>query len=138
MSAPSEAIDAPPSIPGFEHRLVDVETADAGRLRVHLAEGGTGEPLLLLHGWPQHFWCWRAVAPALAERFHVICPDLRGFGWSDAPGGGHDPETFAADALALLDALGIERVRLVGHDWGGFTASCSACARPSACTPSSR
>jgi pimeloyl-ACP methyl ester carboxylesterase len=74
----------------------------------------------MLHGWPQHAGCWRAVAPRLAERYRVICPDLRGFGASDAPGRGYDSLTFANDAVALLDALGIERVRLVGHDWGGF------------------
>ena len=121
MSAPAEAVDAPPSIDGLESRVVDVETRDVGRLRVHMAEGGTGEPVLMLHGWPQHFWCWRSVAPTLAGRYRVICPDLRGFGWSDAPGSGYHPETFASDAIALLDALGIERVRLIGHDWGGFT-----------------
>ena len=51
----------------------------------------------------------------------MLCPDLRGFGFSDAPGQGYDPETFAADAAALLDALEIERTFLVGHDWGGYT-----------------
>lgn len=111
------AVSVPPDFPGFEHRLVD-----AGSLRMHLVEGGEGDPVLLLHGWPQHFWCWRSVAPALAERFRVICPDLRGFGWTDAPAHGHDAETFAADVLALLDALELERVWVAGHDWGGFTS----------------
>ncbi len=113
---------APPDIAGAEHRYVEIETADAGRLRVHYAEAGDGPPLLLLHGWPQHFWCWRRVVPLLADDFRLICPDLRGFGWTDAPGRGYDSETFAADAVALLDALGLERVGVVGHDWGGFSA----------------
>jgi pimeloyl-ACP methyl ester carboxylesterase len=60
--------------------------------------------------------------PELAGEFRLICPDLRGFGWTDAPGLGYGNETFAADALALLDALELERVGMIGHDWGGFTS----------------
>jgi pimeloyl-ACP methyl ester carboxylesterase len=120
----------PPDIPGAEHRFAEIETADAGRLRVHYAEAGQGAPLLLLHGWPQHFWCWRRVVPELAGEFRLICPDLRGFGWSDAPGRGYDNETFAADAVALLDALELERVGVVGHDWGGFTSFLVALMHP--------
>jgi pimeloyl-ACP methyl ester carboxylesterase len=112
----------PPDIAGAEHRYAEIQTADAGRLRVHYAEAGAGPPLLLLHGWPQHFWCWRRVVPLLADDFRLICADLRGFGWSDAPGHGYDSDTFAADAVALLDALGLERVGVVGHDWGGFSS----------------
>jgi pimeloyl-ACP methyl ester carboxylesterase len=115
-------VSAPPEIEGAEHRHVQIETADAGRLRVHLAEAGSGPPLLLLHGWPQHFWCWRRVVPQLAGDFRLVCPDLRGFGWTDAPGRGYDNETFAADAVALLDALELERVGVIGHDWGGFSS----------------
>jgi pimeloyl-ACP methyl ester carboxylesterase len=115
-------VTAPPEISGAEHRFVEIETADAGPLRVHYAEAGEGPPLLLLHGWPQHFWCWRRVVPQLAGEFRLICPDLRGFGWSDAPGRGYDNETFAADAVALLDALGLDRVGVIGHDWGGFSS----------------
>ena len=110
-----------PEVAGVEHRFVDIDTVD-GQLRVHLAEAGDGERLLLLHGWPQHWYMWRLLVPALGERFRLLMPDLRGFGWSNAPGRGYDAPTFAADAVALLDALGIERVRLVGHDWGGFTS----------------
>jgi pimeloyl-ACP methyl ester carboxylesterase len=112
----------PPDITGAVHRYAEIQTADAGPLRVHYADAGSGPPLLLLHGWPQHFWCWRRVVPLLARDFRLICPDLRGFGWTAAPGLGYDAETFAADAVALLDALGIERAGVIGHDWGGFTA----------------
>jgi pimeloyl-ACP methyl ester carboxylesterase len=115
-------VTVPPDIEGAEHRYVQIETADAGRLRVHLAEAGSGPQLLLLHGWPQHFWCWRRVVPELAGDFRLICPDLRGFGWTDAPRRGYDNETFAADAVALLDALELERVGVIGHDWGGFSS----------------
>jgi pimeloyl-ACP methyl ester carboxylesterase len=120
----------PPDIPGAEHRFAEIETPDAGRLRVHYAEAGDGPPLILLHGWPQHFWCWRRVVPLLADDFRLICPDLRGFGWSDAPGRGYDNETFAADTVALLDALGIERAGVIGHDWGGFSGFLLALRHP--------
>jgi pimeloyl-ACP methyl ester carboxylesterase len=115
-------VTALPDIPGAQHRFARIQTADAGPLRVHYAEAGEGPPLLLLHGWPQHFWCWRRVVPELSGDFRLICPDLRGFGWSDAPGRGYENETFAADAIALLDALELDRVGVIGHDWGGFTS----------------
>jgi pimeloyl-ACP methyl ester carboxylesterase len=109
-----------PDIPGAEHRFTQISTSDAGRFKVHWYELGSGPPVVMLHGWPEHAWCWRHVAPLVAERHRVICPDLRGFGWTDAPGRGYDPETFAADTIALMDELGLDRVDLVGHDWGGF------------------
>lgn len=77
---------------------------------------------MLLHGWPQHWWVWRKVIPALAEERRVICPDLRGFGWSDAPPGRYEVQGFADDALALLDALELDQVELIGHDWGGYAS----------------
>jgi len=107
-------LEPPPELPGVEHRYVD-----AGGLRMHVAEAGEGSPVVLLHGWPQHWWLWRAVIPRLAERHRVLCPDLRGFGWSGAPPSGYEKESLATDVLCLLDALGLERVHLAGHDWGG-------------------
>ncbi|HUS23457.1 MAG TPA: alpha/beta hydrolase [Candidatus Binatia bacterium] len=104
-----------PEIPGVTHRFIEVNG-----LRVHLAEAGQGEPLVLLHGWPQHWWMWRRVIPGLAKHYRVICPDLRGFGWSEAPALGYDKENLASDLLALLDALQLPRVRLMAHDWGGW------------------
>jgi pimeloyl-ACP methyl ester carboxylesterase len=100
------------------HRTLTV----ADGLRVHVAEAGAGEPVVLQHGWPQHWWVWRHLIPPLARRHRVICPDLRGHGWSDAPPGGYEKEQLATDLIGVLDALGLERVRLVGHDWGGFAA----------------
>jgi pimeloyl-ACP methyl ester carboxylesterase len=70
------------------------------------------------------------VIEPLAGRFRLLMPDLRGFGWSDAPGGGYDPATFAADVVTLLDHLDIERVKLVGHDWGGFSVFLLGLDRP--------
>lgn len=105
-----------PAVEGVEHREVTL----AG-VRVHVAESGAGRPLVLLHGWPQHWYCWRHLIPLLAPHFRLICPDLRGFGWTDAPPGGYDKEQFATDLLGLLDELGLDRVGLIGHDWGAWT-----------------
>jgi pimeloyl-ACP methyl ester carboxylesterase len=105
-----------PEVAGVEHRWVQLPDG----LRVHVAEAGEGPPLLLLHGWPQHWWMWKGVIGPLAESHRVLCPDLRGHGWTDAPPWGYDKAGLAADALALLDQLEIDRVGLMGHDWGGF------------------
>lgn len=110
---------------GVRHSLVQTD-----RLAVHVAEAGCGEPVILLHGWPQHWWEWRFVIGPLAEHYRVICPDLRGFGWSAAPRGGYEKEGMAADLIALLDALGLERVRIAGHDWGGFVSFLAALRAP--------
>ena len=107
-----------------------IRTRDVGELDVHLLEAGEGPPVLMLHGWPQHAWCWRKVIPLMAGEYRLICPDLRGFGWSEAPGSGYDGETFGADALALMDAMEIERAHVIGHDWGGFAAFVMALQRP--------
>jgi pimeloyl-ACP methyl ester carboxylesterase len=87
---------------------------------MHVVEAGEGHPVVMLHGWPQHWYLWRDVIPLLAPHRRVICPDLRGFGWTDAPTSGYDRETMAGDVLALLDVLGLDQVDLVGHDWGGW------------------
>src|SRR6185312_8599058 len=110
-------IDELPGVQGVSHRLVDV-----GDVSLHVAEAGAGEPLVLLHGWPQHWWCWRLLIPPLARSYRVIAPDLRGFGWSDAPAGDYAKATLAADIRALLDVEGLDRVSMIGHDWGGWAA----------------
>jgi pimeloyl-ACP methyl ester carboxylesterase len=76
----------------------------------HVAETGHGVPLLLLHGWPEFWLTWEPVMTRLAGRYRLIAPDLRGFGESDKPDGAFGAEDHAADVLALLDALEIERV----------------------------
>ncbi|MDE2334648.1 MAG: alpha/beta fold hydrolase [Rhodospirillales bacterium] len=88
----------------------------------HVAEAGEGTPILLLHGWPEFWRTWEPVMLRLGGRFRLIAPDLRGFGASDKPAG--DPPVWGAadhgqDLLALLDALGIARCGVVGHDVGG-------------------
>ena len=104
-----------PHVEGVSH---DWTTVDG--LRLHHAEAGQGDPLVLLHGWPQHWWSWRHTIGPLAQHYRVICPDIRGLGWSE---GSSAPDAYslhrlAADLRELLDALGVERTSLVGHDWG--------------------
>jgi pimeloyl-ACP methyl ester carboxylesterase len=108
-----------PELAGVRHDFVDLSTG----VRAHVAQAGPEDapPLLLLHGWPQHWYVWRGVIPRLADRHRLICPDNRGFGWTSAPpDGDFRKPRIADDAIAVLDALGIERAGLVGHDWGGW------------------
>lgn len=86
---------------------------------IHTVQVGSGAPLLLLHGWPEFWLTWAPVMVRLAERFRLIAPDLRGFGDSDKPNRPWGAEGHAADMLALLDALEVERIGIVGHDVGG-------------------
>jgi pimeloyl-ACP methyl ester carboxylesterase len=105
-----------PQVDGVTHHRVR-----ARGVEFHYAEAGSGDEVVLcLHGWPQHWFEWRHLMPALADRYRVIALDQRGFGWSEAPAEGYEKEQLADDVLAVLDELGIERVKLVGHDWGGW------------------
>ena len=107
---------SPPHVEGVIHRQIQARGID-----FHVAEAGSGDDVVLcLHGWPQHWYEWRHLMPALAERHRVLALDLRGFGWSGAPREGYEKENMATDVLAVLDQLGFERVKLVGHDWGGW------------------
>ena len=111
---------AMPEQPGVRHADHRLPTG----VRLHVAEAGDpGAPAILaVHGWPQHWWAWRGVIPVLAQTHRVICPDLRGFGWSGQPDDGDfTKDRFADDMLALLDRLEIERAGYLGHDWGGWT-----------------
>ena len=116
-----------PHLEGVRHREVVV----AG-LRLHVAEAGPPDApaVVLQHGWPQHWWAWRRILPALAAEHRVICPDLRGLGWSEGSPGGYEKEALAGDLLGVLDALELERVLLVGHDWGGFVGFLACLRRP--------
>jgi pimeloyl-ACP methyl ester carboxylesterase len=110
-----------PHLDGVTHRWVDLPG-----LRLHMAEAGAGDPVVLLHGWPQHWWEWRHVIGPLAAHHRVIAPDLRGAGWTSAsdPGGsaGVTPAQLVDDVLAFLEVLGLESVDLVAHDYSVFTA----------------
>jgi len=106
-----------PYVEGVEHRDVRVRG-----LRLHVAFAGPehGRPVMLVHGWPQHWYEWRHLLGPLAEAgFRAIAPDLRGFGWSEyPPDEDFRKETLADDLIGLCDALGHERIAYVGHDWG--------------------
>lgn len=107
-----------PEAPGFDHLVVETPG-----LRPHVAAIGEGSPVVLLHGFPQHWWQWHAVAPVIAAGgYRVICPDLRGAGWTEADDPRIERETRLRDLLALLDVLQIERAHVVSHDMGAITA----------------
>jgi pimeloyl-ACP methyl ester carboxylesterase len=99
--------------------MIDHLTVKANGATFHVARAGTGKPLLLLHGWPEFWLTWEPVMTRLAGRFSLIAPDLRGFGDSDKPEGPYGPDQHTSDMLALMDALGIKRFGVVGHDVGG-------------------
>jgi pimeloyl-ACP methyl ester carboxylesterase len=90
--------------------------------RMHYVIAGSGYPLVFIHGWPQSWYEWRKIMPALAERFTVITPDLRGLGDSERPMTGYDKRTLASDVHALVKSLGFDKIGLTGHDWGGAVA----------------
>jgi haloacetate dehalogenase len=97
---------------------------DAGGTTIHTVHGGSGSPLLLLHGYPQTHVIWHKIAPALAERFTVVAADLRGYGdsakpASDADHAAYSKRTTSLDQVEVMAALGFERFSVVGHDRGG-------------------
>jgi pimeloyl-ACP methyl ester carboxylesterase len=103
----------------------------ANGVRLHVAEAGDGPLVLLLHGFPEFWWTWRAQLPALAAAgFRAVAPDLRGYGASDKPPRGYDLPTAAADVAALVRALGERDAVVVGHDWGGLVAWTTAALHP--------
>jgi pimeloyl-ACP methyl ester carboxylesterase len=91
-------------------------------VRLHYVTGGEGPPLVLLPGWPETWWSFHKVMPALAKGHRVIVVDLRGMGGSDKPAGGYDKKTMAGDVLGLLRHLGFDRADIVGHDIGAQVA----------------
>src|SRR6516165_6044479 len=108
--------------PGFEDRRIETSGAS-----INLVTGGSGPPLLLLHGYPQTHLMWRKLAPRLAAEFTVVAPDLRGYGDSSKPPGGADHSAYsframAQDQVEVMAALGFERFRVAGHDRGARVA----------------
>jgi pimeloyl-ACP methyl ester carboxylesterase len=110
---------APASIVGADFSS---ETADLGGVTLHYVRGGSGPTMVLLHGFPQDWYEWRAVMPRLATSYSVIAVDLRGVGGSDAPADGYDAAGMAADVLSLVERLESGPVHVVGHDIGGWVA----------------
>jgi pimeloyl-ACP methyl ester carboxylesterase len=125
MSSSAAAIpEGPGSVsgaPNLPAGFTDTFTSryiDAGDLRLHAVTGGEGPPLLLVHGWPQTWYAWRMLMPALARDFFVVAPDQRGIGLSGNPQDGYDTATLAGDMVALMEALGHQRFALYGTDVG--------------------
>ena len=114
-----------PQVDGVSHRFLNVDG-----FGFHVAEAGEGDPVILLHGWPQHWYCWRLVMPILAENYRVVAIDLRGFGWTDIAWEGLDKESMADDIVNVLAEMGIERARFVGHDWGAWIGYLLAIRKP--------
>lgn len=107
-----------PEAAGFEHFLVDTPG-----LHTHVAVIGEGEPVIMLHGFPQHWWQWRNIAPVIAAQgFQVFCPDLRGAGWTVADDPYIERQTRMRDLLGLFNALGIGSAHLISHDMGVISA----------------
>jgi pimeloyl-ACP methyl ester carboxylesterase len=122
MSSPAPegpgSVAGAPNLPeGFASTFTS-RYIDTGDLRQHVVTGGQGPPLLLVHGWPQTWYAWRLVMPALARGFSVIAPDQRGCGLTGKPAEGYDTATLAGDLAALMDALGHQRFAVAGHDTG--------------------
>ena len=115
----------PVEIPGpWQHRHVAANGA-----RFHVAEAGPadGRLVLLLHGFPEFWWTWRDVLPALAEAgFRAVAMDLRGYGGSDKTPNGYDPLTLAQDVSGVVKALGGRDAVIAGHGWGGYVAWATA------------
>lgn len=112
---------AMPALAGVEHRYVEL---DCG-VTIHVAEAGpaTGPAVMLVHGFPENWWEWRElIGPLATDGYRVLCPDLRGAGWSSAPRSSYTKAEMAEDLAGVLERLGIATVKLVAHDWGGPVA----------------
>jgi len=112
------SVSGAPHLPeGFRGTFTS-QYVDTGEVRIHAVVGGDGPPLLLIHGWPQNWYQFRLLMPALARDFKVVAVDQRGIGLSDKPEDGYDTGTLADDLVGLMDALGHERFAVVGCDTG--------------------
>jgi pimeloyl-ACP methyl ester carboxylesterase len=105
------------SLPGFKNGYADVNG-----VRLHYVTGGKGEPLVLLPGWPETWWTFHKIMPALAEHYTVIVVDIRGMGTSSRPADGYDKKTMAKDIRGLVQSLGYDKVDIAGHDIGSAVA----------------
>jgi pimeloyl-ACP methyl ester carboxylesterase len=107
-----------PRLPAGFTKTFKSRFVHANGIRQHVVVGGAGTPLLLVHGWPENWYAWRHLMPALARDFTVIAVDQRGIGLTDKPADGYDAATLAADLAALMTELGHQRFAVVGHDTG--------------------
>ena len=113
--------------PGFRNQYATVNG-----VRLHYVEGGSGQPLICLPGWPQTWFSFHPIAAQLAREYRVIIVDIRGMGSSDKPESGYDKKTMAQDIYALMQHLGLAKAALLGHDIGGMVAASFAFNHPEA------
>jgi pimeloyl-ACP methyl ester carboxylesterase len=106
-------------------------TASVNDIKLHYVIGGHGDPIVLLHGWPETWYEWRHVMPALAKNYTVVVPELRGLGDSSKPLTGYDGKTLAEDIYQLVTQLGFKTIFLVAHDIGTVVAYPYAAEHPS-------
>src|SRR5919198_5997232 len=107
----------------FDNVTFSHHTASVNGIQIHYVIGGHGDPVVLLHGWPETWYGWHKVMPALAKNYTVIAPDLRGLGDSSKPPTGYDGKTWAEDIHQLVGKLGFKTIFLVGHDIGPALAA---------------
>lgn len=109
----------------FSHHIASVNG-----IQLHYVIGGHGDPIVLLHGWPETWYAWHNIMPALSKNHTVVAPDLRGLGDSSKPVSGYDGKTIAEDIHQLVTQLGYKTISLVGHDIGTQVAYSYAAAHP--------
>jgi pimeloyl-ACP methyl ester carboxylesterase len=117
------------TLPGFKNGYKKVNG-----ITLHYVEGGKGEPLFLLPGWPQTWYAYHKIMPELAKKYHVYVVEYRGMGSSDKPASGYDKKTMASDVYALVKELGYTKVNMAGHDIGAQVAYAYAANYPQATT----
>lgn len=114
-------------LPGFGNGFAEVNGT-----RLHYVAGGKGPLVILMPGWPQTWWAFHKIMPALAENYRVVAVDIRGMGASDKPEGGYDKKNMAVDIRELVRSFGYERAHIVGHDIGAHIAYAYAAQFPEA------
>ena len=118
----------PSPVPGVSFRMVETNG-----IKLRVAEAGSGPLVILIHGWPESWYSWRHQIPAIAAAgYHVIAPDMRGYGKSDKPAAVEDYDIHhtTADITGLIDAMGQEKAILIGHDWGAIVTWNTALLHP--------
>jgi pimeloyl-ACP methyl ester carboxylesterase len=110
-----------PALDGVEHSYIELGEG----VTIHVAQAGpaAAPAVMLVHGFPENWWEWHElIGPLAADGYRVLCPDLRGAGWSSAPRSSYSKTEMAGDLAAILEHLGVDKVKLVAHDWGGPAA----------------
>ena len=124
----TQPASTPSPVPGVSFR-----TVETNGIKLRVAEAGSGPLVILVHGWPESWYSWRHQIPVIAAAgYHVIAPDMRGYGKSDKPAAveDYDIRHTTADIVGLIDAMGQEKAIVIGHDWGAIVAWNTALLHP--------